>query len=106
MSKSVSAAAARRPLAQPRDRLHRIVVLADASHHLIKLAAQPLARDYLRHAGVPPMLRLVRTEAEATSALRSPVSGTAPRASPMTDAECRRWAALDDGTRCCRRWPG
>src|SRR5215210_3703449 len=60
------------PRAGARDRLDRIVALGDAVQNLIELAAQPLARDYLRHAGVPPMLRLVRDKAEATSALRFP----------------------------------
>ena len=50
------------PRPNARDRLDRIVVLTDAGQNLIELAAQPLARDYLRHAGVPPMLRRVRTK--------------------------------------------
>jgi hypothetical protein len=52
-----SSAWRRRASTQPRDRLHRIVALGDAGQNLVELAAQPLARDYLRHAGVPPMLR-------------------------------------------------
>jgi hypothetical protein len=34
------------PHPNARDRLDRIVVLADAGQNLIELAAQPLARDY------------------------------------------------------------
>jgi hypothetical protein len=60
------------PRAQARDRLHRIVALGDSGQHLIELTTQPLARDYLRHAGVPPSFGLVRSEAEATPALHFP----------------------------------
>lgn len=47
--------------------------------HSIELAPQSLARDYLRHAGVPPMLRLVRTKRRLRPHHVPPVSGTAPR---------------------------
>src|SRR3954451_25101460 len=66
------------PRAQARDRFDRIIVLCDTGQHLIELAAQPLTRDYLRHAGVPPMLRLIRTKRRLRPHYVSPASGTAP----------------------------
>ncbi len=62
-----------------RDHLDRIVVLTDTGQHLVELTAQPFTRDYLRHAGVPPLLRLVRTKRRLRPHYVSPVSGTGPR---------------------------
>jgi len=42
------------PGAEAADRLDRIVLVAGAGDDLLELAAQPLARDYARHQGVPP----------------------------------------------------
>jgi hypothetical protein len=50
------------PRAKPRDRLDRVLFLGDAVQDIVKLAAQPVARDYLLHAGVPPSASSCRTK--------------------------------------------
>ena len=50
------------PGAEPRDRLHRILLLADPGQDFIKLVAQPFAGDYLLHAGVPPSASTCRSK--------------------------------------------
>ena len=42
------------PRSQPPDRLNRVLLLANTSQHLIQFRAEPHARGYLLHAGVPP----------------------------------------------------
>src|SRR5207244_9463185 len=40
--------------AETTNRLDRIILVADTGNDLVELAAQPLARNYARHQGVPP----------------------------------------------------
>jgi hypothetical protein len=42
------------PRTEPADRLDRIILVANTGNKIMELAAQPLARDYARHQGVPP----------------------------------------------------
>src|SRR6266545_68735 len=42
------------PRTEPADRLDRIALVANTRNQIMELAAQPLARDYARHQGVPP----------------------------------------------------
>jgi hypothetical protein len=71
------------PRTEAADHLHRILLGADTGQRLIELCAKPLARDYSRHAGVPPSLRLVRSKRRLRPPLIPPDFGTAPsRPSP------------------------
>jgi len=71
------------PPPAPQDSTNGCAENLDAGQNLVKLAAQPLARDYLRHADVPPSASSCQDKAEATSALHFPGhrDGTRQRAS-------------------------
>src|SRR5579872_1616007 len=60
------------PGTETADRLDRVLLAADTLQHLIQLAAKPLARGYLLHAGVPPSLGLVRTKRRLRPQLQIP----------------------------------
>src|ERR1700678_4056566 len=54
------------------DDLDRVLLAADPGQHLIQFRAEPLARGYLLHAGVPPSLGLVRTKRRLRPQLQIP----------------------------------
>src|SRR4051812_27178384 len=84
------------PRTEAAGQLNRIGLALDAGQQLIELAAKPLARDYLLHAGVPPSASTRQVKAEATPALPFPRTlGRHP------SRHCRRHAigALPPATR-------